>query len=895
MNHSRKNIRLGIFLNVGIGIVFIIAALIVVITVNYSMHQQALIEARSKARIIIDRNLATHTYFSRIMKPSIFAWSEPFRTKEYFDHTWMSSTYAIREIEKYFKSFNPAGYSFKDSAINARSPENEADEYERAFIEKLNTDKKLESESTVRNIDGKSYLIVLRKGEVMEASCLQCHSNPKAAPKGLTDYYGSERSFHRKAGDAVSAVSLRIPLSEAYGAANVFSLELSAILLVVLACLFTTQYWFYRRYLLEPLNVMRDKANQIATHEGHLGEQIPQPFGRELRELTATFNEMSAKLRYHRDHLEKLIDTRTEALRVSEDRWRDLFTRSKNAIAIYEATDEGQDFIIRDLNPAGERIEGVKREEIVGRRLTEAFPGVEAFGLLAVFRRVWKTAVPESHDACLYLDERISGWRDNSVYRLPSGEIAAVYDDITARKKAEEELSKSVKRYRDLYDFLPIPVYEMDFEANITSANRAIYETFRGTEEDFKGGFKAWQLLSPEEVDKSARNIQRLLKGEKIGGTEYTLKRLDGSAFPAIVISSVTYSNGKPVGLIGAIIDITERRQAEEELKESKALIEAVVENVPLMIFLKEATDLRFVVFNRAGEELLGYDRRDLIGKNNLDLFPPEQAAHFMANDRQVLEGDTGILDIPEEPILTARKGQRLLHTRKVCIRGSDGVTKFLLGISDDITDRKRAEEDLKDTMEKLRKSLRGTIEAISFTVEIRDPYTAGHQKRVSNLARVIAQEIGLPKETIDNIRLASSIHDIGKISVPAEILLKPGKISGIEMSLIKLHAQSGYDILKDVELPYPMAEIVLQHHERLDGSGYPRGLKDGQILLESQIVSVADVVEAMASHRPYRPSLGIDAALEEIEKNKGILYHAEVVDACLRLFREKGFQLEGG
>ena len=186
-----------------------------------------------------------------------------------------------------------------------------------------------------------------------------------------------------------------------------------------------------------------------------------------------------------------------------------------------------------------------------------------------------------------------------------------------------------------------------------------------------------------------------------------------------------------------------------------------------------------------------------------------------------------------------------------------------------------------------------GTIQTLSSTVETRDPYTAGHQRRVSNLARAIAQEMGLPKDTIDIIRMAGVIHDIGKISVPAEILSKPGRISDIEMSLIKVHSQSGHDILKDVELPYPIAEIVLQHHERLDGSGYPQGLKGDQILLEAQIISVADVVEAISSFRLYRPGFGIDVALEEIEKNKGILYDEKVVEVCLKLFREKGFRFE--
>lgn len=318
-----RNVRLGILLNVGMAFVFIIAAVIVIVTVNNSMRQQALVEAESKARIILDRNLATHTYFSQIMKPSIFAWSEPFRSKDYFDHTWMSSTYAIREIEKFFKALNPSGYAFKDSAIDARSPENEADEHERLFLEKLRAGGGSEAESAIRDIDGKPYLVVLRKGEVMEASCLRCHSDPAIAPKGMTDYYGTERSFHRKEGET-SIVSLRIPLAESFVAANAFSWKLSTILLVVLAGLFAVQFWLYRRYLLKPLNLIRAKAEEIATGEGRLGEQIPPLFGREISELTATFNAMSLKLRHDRDHLEELVNKQTVELRESEQKFREL-------------------------------------------------------------------------------------------------------------------------------------------------------------------------------------------------------------------------------------------------------------------------------------------------------------------------------------------------------------------------------------------------------------------------------------------------------------------------------------------------------------------------------------------------------------------------------------------
>jgi putative nucleotidyltransferase with HDIG domain len=177
--------------------------------------------------------------------------------------------------------------------------------------------------------------------------------------------------------------------------------------------------------------------------------------------------------------------------------------------------------------------------------------------------------------------------------------------------------------------------------------------------------------------------------------------------------------------------------------------------------------------------------------------------------------------------------------------------------------------------------------------IEMRDPYTAGHQRRVAQLACAIATEMGLPDEQIEGLRLAGLIHDMGKMTVPAGILNRPGELSNFQWGLIKAHPQIGYDILKDLDFPWPLADIVLQHHERLDGSGYPQGLSDGEIMVEARILAVADVVVAMASHRPYRPARGIDAALEEISQNSGRLYDAEVVDACLKLFTEKRFEFE--
>jgi putative nucleotidyltransferase with HDIG domain len=220
-----------------------------------------------------------------------------------------------------------------------------------------------------------------------------------------------------------------------------------------------------------------------------------------------------------------------------------------------------------------------------------------------------------------------------------------------------------------------------------------------------------------------------------------------------------------------------------------------------------------------------------------------------------------------------------------------------LLGAISDIlahmSTRKIAEEKLENTVNQLRQNLGAIIQAMSATVEYRDPYTAGHQRRVADLARAIADEMGLPREKVEGIRMAGNIHDVGKIAVPSEILSKPGQLNPLEYEMVKTHSQVGYDILKNIDFPWPIAEIVRQHHERLDGSGYPSGLAGNEILLEARVLAVADVVEAMASHRPYRPSRGLDIALDEITSKKGILYDPEVVEACQKLFLEKGFKFK--
>jgi len=249
-------------------------------------------------------------------------------------------------------------------------------------------------------------------------------------------------------------------------------------------------------------------------------------------------------------------------------------------------------------------------------------------------------------------------------------------------------------------------------------------------------------------------------------------------------------------------------------------------------------------------------------------------AVHEAVRHRELILENRRLLDLTRQQNATLRDLNRNLE-RKVRER-----TRL-------IGENERA---LKAALERLKRTIHGIVGAMALTVETRDPYTAGHQERVGRLARSVAQRMGLSEDRVEGIGLAGSLHDLGKIYVPAEILNRPGGLTDLEFELIKTHPQVGYDILKRIEFPWPIAGIVHQHHERLDGSGYPLGLKGHDILLEARIVAVADVVEAIASHRPYRPALGVEMAVEELRRNRGVRFDPDVVDACLEVVQEPGF-----
>lgn len=330
-----------------------------------------------------------------------------------------------------------------------------------------------------------------------------------------------------------------------------------------------------------------------------------------------------------------------------------------------------------------------------------------------------------------------------------------------------------------------------------------------------------------------------------------------------------------------------ERRKAVEELRKSEEKYRTLFEESRDAIYIGSEQG-NFIDFNQSTMNLFGYAKKELVEMNAEDVFVNTDEYKKM---QEILAQKGSIREF--EAKLRKKNGTEMFCLiTSTARRARDKSIVGYQGIIRDISDLVDSRKEIDNTLGKLRKALRGTIQAMALTVETRDPYTAGHQQRVAELARAIATELGVSEDQIQGIHFAGVIHDIGKISVPGEILSKPGKISENEIGIIKDHSRVGHDILRPVDFPWPIAQIVQQHHEKMDGSGYPGGILGENILLEARILTVADVVEAMSSHRPYRAALGVDVALSEISKGRGTLYDPEVVDACLRLFKEKGYQL---
>ncbi|MGA3209612.1 MAG: PAS domain S-box protein [Syntrophales bacterium] len=487
--------------------------------------------------------------------------------------------------------------------------------------------------------------------------------------------------------------------------------------------------------------------------------------------------------------------------------------------------------------------------------------------------------------------------RNLQVYRkeiLWDGErqFQVTYQDITDRKRAEEALRKSEANYRQLFDNSPTGIYQVDFRTGkFSKANDAFCEYFGYSQEEITS-LSPYDILTNESKRLFSERLNKLLLGDKLPeNPEFEIISKNGKRKWVQLNTKYIYDSE---GLAGADVvghDITERKRVEEALRKSEEKYRAIIENMQEGY---HEVDIKgnFTFLNESMCKISGYEREELLGMNNRQYTDEENARKVYQVYNRVYRTGEPVKNFEWQII---RKGgdRRDIEVSISLIKDAEGHPTGFRGLVRDTTDRKLAEEKLQQTLESLRKAVGATVHAIAVTVETRDPYTAGHQRRVADLARAIATEMNLPTDQIDGIYMAAFIHDLGKISIPAEILSKTSKLIDLEFGIIKTHAQSGFDILKDVEFPWPIARMILEHHERMDGSGYPNGLDAGETLLESRILSVADVVESMASHRPYRPAFDIDVVLKEIENNRRTRYDTSAVDACLKIFRANGYQLK--
>jgi len=664
-----------------------------------------------------------------------------------------------------------------------------------------------------------------------------------------------------------------------------------------------------------------------------------------MKDENKTKSELIKELKFLREERKKIVfkdivehKEADKGLKDSEEKYRTVFKNTGTATVILE-----ENTVISMANGQFEKLSGYSKEEIENKMKWTDFVIPEDLEIMKKYhiaRRKARENPPTEYEFH-FIDKK--GNVKNIFLKIGiipnTKKSVASLMDITERKQAEERVKHLNLVLRAIRNVNQLIVKEKNRERLLKGACNNLVET--------RGYYSAWIALLNESgkletyaeagIGKAILPmVETLKKGELIVCGKKALKQQEVVTIkdPASTCLECPLKkhhsgrramtirleyDGKVYGLMSVAIsdhladdqeeqslfkevaeDIAfsihnieldeERKQAEENLKNIKDELEMLLDSVPAIIFYKDIEG-RIIRANKALADSLKVPIKDIVGKTTEELFPKEQAENMRKDDKEVMISGKSKRNIIQP--YTTPDGIRYLISDKVPYRDKEGKVTGVIGLAKDITVQKKSEEELQQSYQRLKKTMDAAIDTMSRIIEAKDPYTSNHQHRVCQLAVPLARELHLTEDRVEGIRIASLIHDIGKIGLPTEILSKPGKLTDIEFSLIKDHSQIGYDILKSIEFSYPIAEIVLQHHERLNSSGYPNNLKGDEILLEAKIIGVADVVEAMSSFRPYRPALGIDAALEEISKNKGILYDPEVVDACIKLFKEKGFKFE--
>jgi len=587
------------YLALTLGLLFIILSVVMILLVNTSMRHLALTDAERAAQILLDHNLAIHTYFTQDLKPKLFERLGPITSADYFDPVWMSSTYAIRKIEGYFHHFNKYPYYYKECAINARSPENEADNYEKAFLAALPNDPKLTTKSAIRDLEGKPYFTLLRRGETVGESCLGCHSSPERAPGDLVRQYGPERSFHRNVDDVAQAISIRIPLSEAFSSSKSISFYLSGLLLVALGGGFLLVWVGNRRLLINPLAEIQDYAVRIASEHERLGETIPEPKIRELRDVVAAFNKMSVELRKTYDHQEERILERTEELsRANERLTQEITERKKAEEGARQKTNElGQR--VKELNclyGISKFVErpGISLDEIFQGvvdtiPLSWQYPEITCARIILEGREVktensaetvWKQSadivVHGERVGCVevgHIEERPA--RDEGPFlhqeRDLLNEVAKRLGRVTEWMSAEAALRASEERFRLVAETATDVIWCLDNDYRFTYVSPAD-ETLRGFKAEELIGQPIFTVIKPSCLEAVKEAALRRREDEKRSiktGTlkhEFELVCKDGShVWTEGYVTPTRDESGQIAGFVGITRDISDRIRAEQE------------------------------------------------------------------------------------------------------------------------------------------------------------------------------------------------------------------------------------------------------------------------------------------------------------------------------------------
>jgi len=460
----------------------------------------------------------------------------------------------------------------------------------------------------------------------------------------------------------------------------------------------------------------------------------------------------------------------------------------------------------------------------------------------------------------------------------------------------ESQMMEIEERYLSLFNHSRDAVYFHDFEGNFIDANDVALNMLGYARQDILD-LNFTSLLSENQLPVASKFLKELKEtGSQVDSAEFILKRKDGSTVEIETSSSVIYHDGHPTYCMGIARDISGRKKTEKDLRDSEQLYRLLADNMEGSVWLMDI-DLNTTYVSPSSEKLRGFTVQEMMTMPLEQHLTPESfqiAMNTFAGEMAELEQDQDHIFSRMIELEFYRKDGSTFWSENTfkLIKDQDGKAVGILGTTRDISERKKTQARLQRSYDRLQKAMEGAVQTIAMISEVRDPYTSGHQQQVAKLAAAIATEMGLPENQVTAIHMAGALHDIGKINIPAEILSKPGKLNKIEFDLIRTHPGVGREILKSIEFPWPICKMVLQHHERIDGSGYPDGLLADDICLEAKILAVADVVDAMTFHRPYRPARGIKDALAEITKNRGTLYDPEAVDACLRLFKEKVFKL---